>query len=317
MKKIFILSVSLLASLLLIPLTATTKKTEPLTALQTSVPIQPPKNPQTIKVLISKTGKTEEIALEDYLFGVVAGEMPALYEADALKAQAICANTFLQWRKKENAQKGYDISDNYTVDQCYVSKDEARKKWGSKADEYESKIKEAIKEVKNQTLAYNGEIILSVYHSVSSGKTESAKNVWGKDYPYLQAVDSSADRQSEHCVSKNTFTLEELKTALSLATPQNASQNIFSNFDRTQSGIVKTVKILDKEYKGQEIRTALNLKSSNFKVKFENGNYNFTVYGYGHGVGMSQNGANEMAKQGKTYEEILKHYYTGTEIINS
>ncbi len=316
MKKIFILSISLLASLLLIPLSAANKKQPPKTVLPTQAQAEIKTTPDTVKVLITKNQKIEEMTLEDYLFGVVAGEMPALYEVEALKAQAVCANTFLEWRKRENSDKDYDITDDFTTNQCYISKDQALKKWGSKYTEYETKIKNAIKEVENQTITYNNEIILSVYHSISSGKTEAAKNVWVKDYPYLQAVDSAADRQSEHCISSKIFTPEQLKTALSLAeVPTN--QNIFSNFVRSESGTVKTVKVGDKEFKGSDIRTALDLKSSNFEVKLENGNYKFTVYGYGHGVGMSQNGANEMAKQGKTHEEILKHYYTGCEVMRN
>ena len=317
MKKIFFISLTVLAVMLLAPLsvlqTATPTET---VAVGNTAPLIP-KTEETVKVLKKETEKVEEMSAEDYVFGVVAGEMPALYETEALKAQAVCAYTFLKWRQKENADKGYDITDDFTTDQCYISLTDARKKWGSKASEYESKIKAVISEVKGQALTYSGEIILSVYHAVSAGATESAKNVWGKDYPYLQAMPSESDRQAKNYISQTTVTPGELKSALKITTLPENLQSCFSDIVRTESGTVKSIKALGKEFKGSDIRKALDLKSSNFEIEFKDNAFTFTAYGYGHGVGMSQNGANEMAKQGSTYEEILKHYYTGCEIIRN
>lgn len=315
MKKTFIMTLIILASLLLIPLFTTTDKTPTVSTLPTLSPQKTETATETVKILVSETEKIEEITVTDYLFGVVAGEMPALYEAEALKAQAVASYTFLKWRKTENAEKDYDITDDFKTDQCYITDDAARKKWGDNYDEYKKKITSAINEVVNQTITYEGETILSVYHSISSGKTENAKDVWGKDYPYLQAVDSSADKDSEHCISSKTLTQKELSTALSLQSLPKDTNKIFTNITRTKSGAVKTLKIGETEYTGSQIRSLLELKSANFKIDFENDKYIFTVYGYGHGVGMSQNGANELAKQGKTYQEILKHYYKGCEIM--
>ncbi len=317
MKKIFLLSTVLLAILLLLPLSVLNEEQKTVNALTTPTATDTTavKTPEALKVLISETKEIKEMPIEDYLFGVVAGEMPALYESEALKAQAVCAYTFALWRQKENADKDYDISDDYTADQCYISPEAAREKWGSKADEYENKIRGAIAEVKSQRLTYNGEIILSVYHAVSSGKTESAKNVWGKDYPYLQSVASISDKLANNYISSANFTAEQVCNKLSVNLTESLSG--FTDFTRTDSGTVKTVKVGAKEFKGSEIRKALDLKSSNFEIAFKDNAFVFTVYGYGHGVGMSQNGANEMAKQGSTYEEILKHYYTGCHIIRN
>ncbi len=319
MKKIFLFSALILATLLLLPLSVLDAELPGALALQTNTKadLQSEKS-ETVKVLMSKTGEIKEMSAEDYIFGVVAGEMPALYEKEALKAQAVCAYTFLKWRQKENSNKDYDITDDYTTDQCYISLESAEEKWGDKADEYSEKIKSAINSVKNQTLTYNGEIILSVYHSLSSGKTESAKNVWGKDYPYLQAVESQDDKLAENYTSTKTLTFEEFKNAFKdkAELPENPA-DYFVNWQRTPSGTVMAVTVGNTEFKGSEIRALLDLKSSNFEAATTDTSITFTVYGYGHGVGMSQNGANQLAKQGKTYKQILKHYYTGCEIMRN
>jgi len=323
MKKIFLLSTVLLAVLLLLPLSVLNDEQKNFnanalttTAPTTANPQAPIQKTETVKVLISSTNEIKEMPMEDYLFGVLAGEMPALYEAEALKAQAVCAYTFALWRKQGNSDKSYDISDDYTTDQCYISPEAANEKWGSKANEYETKMRSAIAEVMGQKLTYNGEIILSVYHAVSSGKTESAKNVWGKDYPYLQAVSSVDDILANNYTTTATATAEQIATALSI-TADEVVKNGLADITRTESGTVKTLKIGAKEFKGSEIRKALDLKSSNFEIAFKDNAFVFTVYGYGHGVGMSQNGANCMAKQGSTYKEILSHYYTNCELMRN
>lgn len=316
MKKIFAISAILLSVLLLLPLSVLKEERVVQTQGPVISPLTETQTTDKFKVLISETGKIEEMAAEDYIFGVLAGEMPALYEPEALKAQAVCAYTFALWRKLGNTDKDYDITDDYTKDQCYISLDATREKWGSKAAEYETKMRNAIAEVAGQTLTYNGEIILCVYHAVSSGKTESSKNVWGKDYPYLQAVSSVGDKLATNYISSATFSKEQICETLKTTLPENP-RNAFSDFIRTDSGTIKTLKFGGKEFKGSEIRELLNLKSSNFDVTYADNNFTFTVYGYGHAVGMSQNGANYMAQQGSSYEEILKHYYTGCQIIRN
>ena len=151
MKKIFALSAFLLVLLLLLPLFALTAEEVAVTPSKPTVTTQTLPESKTFKVLLSDSNTVVNLSVEDYLFGVIAGEMPALYEVEALKAQAVCAYTFALWRQKSNASKGYDISDDYTVDQCYITPKAAQEKWGSKADEYEEKIRSAIKEVDNET----------------------------------------------------------------------------------------------------------------------------------------------------------------------
>ena len=314
MKKTFLCTAMLLAVLLLLPLTALNKtETQNFTSTQASAKLPQPSKTTTFKVLISETNQVEEMSAKDYLFGVIAGEMPALYEEEALKAQAVCAYTFALWRQKANNDKPYDITDNFKTDQCYISREAALKKWGNNAEEYAQKIENAINSVENNALTYNGEIILSVYHAVSGGSTESSKNVWGNDYPYLQSVDSVGDKLAKNYISEVTVDTAKLKTLLGV---NEIKGNPFTDFTRTTAGTVKTVKACGKEYKGSEIREMFDLKSANFKAEFTGTAVTFTVYGYGHGVGMSQNGANYMAQQGSDYKQILAHYYKGCEITH-
>lgn len=317
MKKILIFSAIILAFLLLLPLTQLQSGDAPpqnKSILGTSV--SAPVLTDGFKVFLTEQNTIVTLSTEDYLFGVLAGEMPALYEEEALKAQAVCAYTFALWRQRENGEKGYDITDDYTIDQCYLTPEKVEKKWGSKSQEYEKKIRTAIKSVEGEMLTYNGDIILSVYHAVSSGRTETAKNVWGKDYPYLQSVSSVGDKLATNYISTLTVTPDKLKTTFSVSLPQGLKGS-FSSFSRTESGAVDSLKIGGTKFDGNEVRQKLGLKSSNFEVALKNGKFVFTVYGYGHGVGMSQNGANYMAQQGSDYQEILKHYFKGCEIENS
>ena len=228
MKKFLSLGVIILTILLLLPLSVIKDTVPDSEVLPTNTTtLQTDKKSETVNVFITADKKTSKMTAEDYVFGVLAGEMPALYETEALKAQAVCAYTFLKWRQKENADKEYDITDDYTVDQCYISFSAAREKWGSKADEYEQKLRSVIKEVSGETLTYKGETILAVYHAVSGGFTESANNVWGKDYPYLQAVESEGDKQAENYISKKTVTAKDFKSAFNnkIDYPENLKPN--------------------------------------------------------------------------------------------
>ena len=164
-------------------------------------------------------------------------------------------------------------------------------------------------------ILHNGKIITSVYHAISSGKTEDSNNVWGVSLPYLKSVSSVGDTLANKYISKAEFSFSELKEKLNeIVELEDNKQNVFKDIIKTESGTVKTVTVADKKTSGAKIRNALNLRSSCFDVDYINEKYIFTVYGYGHGVGMSQNGANYMAKQGFDFKEILTHYYTDCKI---
>ena len=277
----------------------------------------------TIKLLHKKSGQTEEIAIDEYLYGVVSAEMPVNYELEALKAQAVAARTYTVYQISNNKEKheDADICDDSTCCQSWISKEDRMKKWKENQRENNwNKIVKAVNSTAGQIMTYNNEVINAFFHSNSGGKTEIASNVWigGKDLPYLQSVETSGEEgytqyNSEVIISKNDL-LEKLKKEyIDIKIDFNEKESI-KILEYTESGRVKNVRFGNTEIAGTKVRSMLNLKSTNFSIRIENDNIIFTVIGYGHGVGMSQTGADSMAKQGKNYEEILKHFYTGIEI---
>ena len=264
---------------------------------------------------MSADSKTAEYSLEDYLFGVVSAEMPALYEEEALKAQAVAAYTYYLVRKEGNAEKEYDITDDYSVDQAFISPEKARAKWGDDASKYEAKIREAVRSVLGKRVTYQGKNATTLYHAISYGTTEAAFEVWEGDYPYLVSVDSSFDKLNDNYIVTTTIEAQSVKEKLSsVVTLQSVTENCFGKATRTEAGGVKNIIVSGVEVSGSKIRKALGLRSANFEVFFKDGKYSFTTKGYGHSIGMSQYGANYLALQGKNWEEILLHYYTGCKI---
>ena len=314
MQKIFFTALVFSVLLITLPLLSV-KKVSHETAIKTAVTVSAKaennKSGESFKVLLPDGKTVETLSCEDYIFGVVAAEMPALYETEALKAQAVAAYTFAVRRKAQNTGKEYDISADSTVDQSYISLEDAKIKWGENWAEYEEKIRSAIKSVAGKAVYYKGDIALTVYHAVSSGKTENAKDIWGGKYKYLCSTDSVCDKLSPNYLSAASFTFDEIKNLL-------GSQFDFSKGDikceKTDVGTVKTLTVGGGEISGDNVREKLSLRSANFTVKREENTVVFEVKGYGHGVGMSQYGADYMAKQGADYIEILKHYYKGVKI---
>jgi len=320
MKKTLWVSVIITAAMLLLPLSAISDTPDLVDTIPTGTkPVAEQTSAEdTFRLYDPETEKITEISREDYIFGVVAAEMPALYEPEALKAQAVAAYTYADYYRGQRAGEKYDVSTDYNVSQCYITREKAMEKWGSKADEYSKKIENAVKEVGNSKIKYNGQTILAVYHAISAGKTESCKNVWGKEYPYLSAVDSSFDKTAEGYSQTSEFTASEIKELLGDGfTWSGKPQDYFGKATLTDSGYVKEIAVCGKKTDGTEIRSRLDLRSACFTVSYNNEKFVFTTYGYGHGVGMSQNGANALAKQGKDYKEILLHYYTDCQVVNN
>lgn len=299
-------------SLLLIPLTATSPKSN---SLPVSAEVNQNLPTKTIKVKISETNEIKEMPLKDYLFGVVCAEMPALYQTEALKAQTVAAYTFALYKSNVNKNQEYDITDSHLTDQAFKPREEALTGWGENAKEYEKKIDDAINEVYLQALTYNGEIILSVYTALSAGKTESAKDVFGKELNYLVPKESIGDMLSPNFLSTAEFSKEQLLEILSKKGINENSQ-WFANEKRTDSGSVVSMTFGETVLTGSEIRGLLGLKSANFQVELKNSTYTFTVRGYGHLCGMSQYGANYMAMQGSSYKDILLWYYSNCELVS-
>ena len=277
----------------------------------------------TIKLLHTKDNSIEEIPLDDYLYGVVSAEMPASFEIEALKAQAIVARTYTIYKAKTDGGKHGDatICDDSNCCQAWISKEDRLSKWDKgKAEEYWNKIVTCVDATKGKIITYEGEPINAFFHSNSGGTTEIPFNVWGgSGYPYLQTVETSGENAYSQYSSKVTLTREEIIEKLKQNHPEAEidfnQENAISILEHTDSGRIKTIKFGNVVLSGVEARKLFGLKSANFEVTINENNVEFNVIGYGHGVGMSQTGADSMAKEGKTCEEIIKHFYTGVEII--
>lgn len=247
-------------------------------------------------------GTIETLDLEEYIIGVVAGEMPASFEDEALKAQAIAARSYAL-NKIKSTNKEYDLLTDIT-NQVYITKEEMQEKWQEEYEKYYDKIKKAVEDTKNLVMMYDGEVISAYYFAMSNGKTEDVSLVFGENIDYLVSVDSSWDENVKNFLVTNEIEKEEFCEKLDISCEEIKIEEI----KRTDSNRVDTIKINGKEYKGTKIRALLNLRSTDFDIEIKE-SINITTRGYGHGVGMSQYGANEMAKNGATYEEILKYYY--------
>ncbi len=267
------------------------------------------------KVKFTDSGEIKEIDQTEYIIGVVAAEMPANYEEEALKAQAVAAFTYA-FKKKNDTTEKYDVTDSESFDQRYITKSERKEKWKDDFENYEKKVEKAVKSVSGQIIRYKNKPILAVYHSISSGKTEDAKTVWGSDYPYLKSVESVGDLLSDEYLSTVEFTVSDFTNILESlgAKPSGDASGFLGKSSKTSGGMVKTIKICGKSFKGTEIRKAFSLRSACFDIEYENSKFKFTVRGYGHMLGLSQNGANYMAKQGSDYKEILLWYYSGCKL---
>ncbi len=261
------------------------------------------------KVTIKNNETTEEkeLELEEYIIGVVAGEMPASFEVEALKAQAIAARSYAM-NKIKSSKETYDLVTDVS-NQVYITQDEMKEKWQSEYDYYYNKIKDAVLETKGLVMKYNDEIISAYYFAMSNGSTEDVSLVFGESKDYLQSVDSSWDKNVKNFTVETNITKEEFCKKLDIS----CNDIIINNIKRSETKRVNEITINNKTFKGTEVRSILNLRSTDFNIEI-NESIKITTKGYGHGVGMSQYGANEMAKNGSTYEEILKHYYNNIEI---
>ncbi len=260
-----------------------------------------------IKVL-KENNKIENISLEDYIIGVVAAEMPALFHEEALRAQAIASRTYALY-KIENSDVNYDVTTDVTT-QSYITIEEMKTKWEGDFDLYYDKIKTIVKETENLVMYYNDEVICSFYFSISNGRTEDAANVFGTSLDYIVPVESPLDKNVAYYETNTTFTKENFCSLLNISCDFITIQNIIHN----ESGYIDTIIINNKEFKGTELRNLLGIRSADINIEISD-EIIVTTKGYGHGVGMSQHGANEMAKLGSNYEEILNHYYKNIEIL--
>ena len=279
---------------------------------------------KTIKLLHKDNEKVEEVALDEYLYGVVSAEMPASFEKEALKAQAVVARTYTIYKivNNDGKHKDADICDDSTCCQAWISKEDRLSKW--KEEERNSnwsKIEEAVNDTQGKIITYEGKPINAFFHSNSGGKTEAPINVWGgSGYPYLQSVSTSGEDAYSQYNSEAEFTKKEfeekIKKEHSDFKIDYKKEDCIKVEEYTEGNRVKSVKIGNLDLSGVEVRNIFGLRSANFKIIMKNNKIRFEVLGYGHGVGMSQTGADSLAKEGKNYEDIIHHFYTGVEIEN-
>lgn len=279
----------------------------------------------TIKLLHKKTQQVEEVELDQYLCHVVSAEMPADFELEALKAQAIVARTYTLYKANSRKHENADICDDSTCCQAWISKEDRLARWEEgKRESNWQKIEQCVKDTKGKIVTYNNEPINAFFHSNSGGTTELPVNVWGgSGLPYLQVVETAGEEGYSQYASEIELSNDELVDKLKQR--YEDIQIDFSNLEEikileyTDSNRVKTIRFGNHEISGVEARSIFGLKSTNFEITKETEKVKFTVKGYGHGVGMSQTGADTMAKQGSNYEDIIHHFYIGVEIkeINS
>lgn len=252
------------------------------------------------------------VPLEEYVIGVVAAEMGANFELEALKAQGIAARTYIVNHLISKAnQKDINVSDT-TSDQVYKDEEELRKAWGSEYHDKLERLTQAVYATEGKIITYNDAPIFPAYFSTSNGFTENSEEYWDNELPYLRSVKSNWDEESPKFLDQKTYTTDEVALKLNVNLPTH--ENIPMKISRTPSQRVNVLKLGDHSFTGREIREKLNLQSSDFKVEQNNQHLIFTTRGYGHGIGMSQYGANGMAKEGKDYKEIIKYYYKDVEI---
>ena len=268
---------------------------------------------------ILRGGTAEEMSMDDYLTGVLRAEMPASFEEEALKAQAIAARTYTLYKMAHGPIANHpdaDACDDINCCKAFQSAEDAAADWGGMALYYEEKLRRAVSETDGQVIRYDGEPILAVFCSSTNGHTQNAGAVWQSDLPYLQSVSSPEDETLvPNYYSVATFSADELRALVRAARPDadfsGAPEGWITDVERNDAGFVTTLRVGGAALRGNELRSILSLRSPSFSVETDGGTFTFRVTGYGHGVGMSQYGANALAKQGMSAEEILTHYFSG------
>lgn len=270
--------------------------------------------------LQTKEGGVVELAMADYLWGVVAAEMPASFEEEALKAQACAARTYTAIRQDRNSDKhpGADICGDSTCCQAYIDRSAAEARWGLNAGEYSKKIQRAVLETDGLGILYEGKPIQALFFSSAAGKTVDAVEVWGNSVAYLKSVDSPEGDEVPNYRTQAALGAEEVKSLTLDAYPgadlSGDPSGWFGEPSRNDGGGVISMTLGGVTLTGGQVRSLFSLRSAAFTVTWDGAQFLFDVTGYGHGVGMSQYGANAMAKNGSSFREILTWYYTGVEV---
>ncbi len=276
-----------------------------------------------IRFTVLSGDTVETVTMADYLPGVLAGEMPALFESEALKAQAVAARTYILHRiaHQSTAHPEAVICNNPACCKAYCSDEQLHTNWGDNYDAFYEKVKNAVHETDGLYLTYEDQPIEAVFHASSAGATESSGSIWN-DRAYLVSVESpETEEDVPKFVSTVTFTAQQMQDILAKSYPNMDFSadpgQWFSQIERNESGRVQSATICGQNLTGPQIRSVLNLRSTAFTVSYNDRQFTFSVTGHGHGVGMSQYGANVYAKQGWKYADILAHYYPNTQLTSA
>ena len=279
---------------------------------------------ESLLVYLHEKGRVVSMRMDDYLYGVVGGEMPAAFPLEALKAQAVAARTYTVRRMAELGGKpcgrgGADVCTDSGCCQSYKSPEVLAERWGVEAARNEDKLKEAVASTHGVIAIYEGKPIEALYHSTAGGRTEDAQNVFAASLPYLVGVESPGEQDAEHYTDEERFSRSAFIKAVNKQWPKaklkdRKLESQVEVVSRYTSGQVKTLRLGGAKVTGKELRKLLGLKSANFALDFSKKEVCITTHGFGHGVGMSQYGARAMALEGADYAGILKHYYTGIEL---
>lgn len=322
MKHAFLLAVLGVSVAFLLPFLCTPTTSTPVPS-PTTIPAPSSYTDKEYIFTVQTESGIETTNLEAYLPGVLAGEMPALFEAQALMAQAVAARTYILHRTEHpsTAHPNANICNDPACCKAYATEADLRENWDTNYDSYWARITNAVQSTDGQYLTYDGSPIEAVFHSSSKGATESSEAIWNPR-PYLVSVESPETTSDvQNLVTEVSFSTEELKSTLSTKFPNlhfnESPATWFTDICLTDSGRVDTVTVCGMALKGTQLRSALNLRSSAFTIDYDDGAFTFIVSGYGHGVGMSQYGANVYAKQGWSYDEILAHYYPNTQLTSA
>ena len=278
---------------------------------------------ETISVYIADTGEVRDMPFGEYIKGVVAAEMPASFHDEALKAQAVAARSYTLTRMQGYKRDGTTPEHNGAMTctdpahcKAWLSEDALRAQWGADYDTYWKKISDCVDATTGVVMTYEGNLVNAVFHSTSSGATESAVDVWGGNVPYLVSVQSEGEELSPKYEDSVTMTIEEFKNKVLAAYPEAVWDDgeLVRDIARSDAGGITTLVTGGVTMKGTEFRTMFGLRSTNVDFSYEGDTVTMHTKGNGHGVGMSQYGANYLAGTGMGYADILKKYYTGVEV---
>ena len=264
-----------------------------------------------IRVKRNETNEIEKIPLEEYIVGVLAGEMPINFDIEALKAQAVASRSYALKRMEYNKDKDYDVVDS-VMNQVYLDNEYLKNAWGISYVKNINKLRQAVNSTIDEYLEYDDKVVDAMFFSTSNGYTEDSSNIFDFDCAYLKSVESPWDKDvSSAYITTKIMNLTEFYKLLNI--PYNKNLNIEIE-KRSNTNRILLLKINNVEFKGTDIYNKLSLRSTDFNIELQGQTVSITTKGYGHGVGMSQYGALGMAKEGYTYDQILAHYYQNTSL---